>query len=304
MSGSTLYIRAVESLQIVRETDLPRSFAGPVCSIQWSQSSKSILVASADEIHVFSALADGNDGGFHATIRNPVPPAARPVYVAFGASDTDVLVCASLGLRFAVFDLTSSAIVEIANPKFHVSAAVRKGFSFRPASRHLAVITRTSGKDMISIHHPKTKEPLRSWYPDTIDAQGILWSPDGQWLVTWESAAHGHKILFYTPDGNLFKVWSGPQRLTPADADIDLGPGVRLLDFAADGSLLAVGDSSSRICILHMTSITESLRFQHPSSIRPSDTLQVRCLRTHSTTHLSDPPHHYHHRHHHPLLAS
>lgn len=209
--------------------------------------------------------------------------------MGFGAFDTDVIVCASLGLRFAVFDLASSAIVEIANPKFHMPATVRKGFCFRPASRHLAVITRTSGKDMVSIHHPKTKELQRSWYPDTVDAQGIVWSPDGQWLVTWESAAHGHKTLFYTPDGNLFKVWSGPQPLTPAEADINLGPGVRLLDFAADGSLLAIGDSSSRICVLNMASITESLRLQHPSSIVPTDTLQV--CSTHSPTHLPDPSH-------------
>lgn len=241
---------------------------------QWSPSSRLVLVASADEIHVFSAL-EQNDN-FRATIRNPAPPAAKLVYVGFGASDTDVCVCASLGLKFAVFNLASSKAVDVANPKFHTTALVRKGFCFRPESQHLAVITRTSGKDMISIHHPKTKELQRSWSPDTIDAQGVVWSPDGKWLVTWESAAHGHKVLFYTPDGNLFKTWSGPQSLVPADADIPLGPGVRLLDFSADAINLVIGDSSRRICIINMTSVTESLRLLHPNTIVPTDTLQVR----------------------------
>ncbi|KAJ4425070.1 hypothetical protein N0V82_000352 [Gnomoniopsis sp. IMI 355080] len=272
-SLATVNVREVNSLHTIRELTLPRSFVGPVVSFQWSQSSKLVLVASTDEIHVFSVLEE--EGSFNANIRNPAPPAAKLVYVGFGASDTDVCVCASLGLKFAVFNLASSKAVEVANPKFHTAASVRKGFCFRPKSQHLTVITRTSGKDMISIHHPKTKELQRSWSPDTIDAQGVVWSPDGRWLVTWESAAHGHKVLFYTPDGNLFKTWSGPQPLVPADADIPLGPGVRLLDFSADATNLVIGDSSRRICIINMTSVTESLRLLHPNTIVSTDTLQV-----------------------------
>lgn len=270
----TLNVRETKSLHIVRQLTLPRDFAGPVVAFQWSPSSRLVLVASADEIHVFSALDE--EEGFRATIRNPAPPAAKLVYVGFGASDIDVCVCASLGLKFAVFDLASSKAVEVANPKFHATLSVRKGFCFRPTSHHLTIITRTSGKDMISIHHPKTKELQISWFPETVDAQGLSWSPDGKWLVTWESAAHGHKVLFYTPDGNLFKTWSGPQPLAPVDADIPLGPGVRLLDFSADAMNLAIGDSSRRICIINMTSVNESLRLLHPNSIVPTDTLQVR----------------------------
>lgn len=279
----TVSVREVKSLHIVRELTLPRNFVGPVVSFQWSPSSRLLLVASADEIHVLSVLE--NEKGHRATIRNPIPPAAKLAYVGFGASDTDVCVCASLGLKFAIFNLASSKAVEVTSPKFHTAASVRKGFCFRPESQHLTIITRISGKDMISIHHPKTKELQRSWSPDTIDAQGVMWSPDGKWLVTWESAAHGHKVLFYTPDGTLFKTWAGPQPLVPADADIPLGPGVRLLDFSVDAMNLVIGDSSRRICIVNMASVTESLRLLHPTSIVPTDTLQVRdtflCNRPH-----------------------
>lgn len=283
----TLNVREIKSLHKVKELALSRDFAGPVISLQWSPSSKLILVASANEIHVFSALEGEQD--FRATIRNPAPPAAKLAYVGFGASDTDVCVCASMGLKFAVFNLASSRAVEVANPKFHTAAAVRKGFCFRTGSQHLAVISRTSGRDMISVHHPKTKKLQRSWFPDTVDAQGISWSPDGKWLVTWESSAHGHKVLFYTPDGNLFKTWSGPQSLTPTDADIPLGPGVRLLEFSADAMNLAIGDSSRRMCIINMTSANESLRLLHPNSIVPVDTIQVRNALSHvdsTPTHL------------------
>lgn len=283
----TISIREVESLNTVKEITLPQDFTGPVTSFQWSSSSRRVLVASVQDIHVISALGLDN---FHATIRNSVPPAAKPVHVDFGASDTDVCVCASLGLKFAVFDLASSRVVEVANPKFHTAVSVRKGFCFRPGTQHLTILTRTSGRDMISIHHPETKDAQRSWHPDTVDAQGIVWSPDGKWLVTWESAAHGHKVLFYTSDGNLFKAWSGPRALEPADAEVVLGPGARLLGFSADARSLAIGDSSRRACVMNVTSVTESLRLQHPTSIVPTETLQVRhsYLAARAS---SDPPH-------------
>lgn len=273
-AASTVVVRESSSLHIIRQISLPRHFTGPVFSFQWSPSSRLVLVASADEIHVFSALQEEDE--FCATIRNPVPPAAKPVYVAFGASDSSVCACASLGLKFIVFDLRTSKAVEVANPKFHTPASARNGFCFRPRTQHLTLISRTSGKDLISIHHPENREVQRSWYPDTIDAQGLLWSPDGQWLVIWESAAHGHKLLFYTPDGNLFKSWTGPQPLTGAEADVPLGPGVRLVEFSADATKLAIGDNSKRICIMSMASLSDHLRLSHPSTIVPTDTLQVR----------------------------
>lgn len=263
----------MDSLQTLKHISIPRGFPGPVAFFKWSSSSRLILVASVDQVHVFSVTVEDD---FHATISNPIPPAAKPVFIGFGASDTQICVCASLGLNFAVYDLVSSKAVEIANPKSHTTASVCRSFCFRPGTRHLTILTRMSGKDMISIHHPVTIDVQRSWFPDTADAQGLVWSPDGKWLVTWEAAAHGHKVLFYTSDGNLFKAWSGPQILVAADADIKLGPGVKLLAFSADARLLAIGDSSRRICILTMASVTESLRLQHPNSIAPTEILQVR----------------------------
>lgn len=284
LTSSAIHVREVASMSTVRETSLPRHLTSPVASLQWSPSSRMLLVASAEEIHVFSACEEED---FRATIRSPVPPAAKLAYAGFGACDTEICVSASLGLKFAVFDIKSSRIVEIANPKFYTAASIQKGLSFRPHTGHLTVLTRVSGKDMISIHHPATKEIQRAWSPDTTDAQGLAWSPDGKWLAVWESAAHGHKVLFHHPDGSLYKTWSGPQVLVPTDAEAKLGPGARLLEFSADSRTLAIGDSSKRICLFNMPSVTESMRLQHPACIVPSETLQVRP----SLQHSSDPPH-------------
>ncbi len=262
----------MRNLEVVNVVKLPQDFVSPVSSFQWSPSSRLLLVVSHDQIRVVSAL----DSSFTATVRNPVSPGTKPVYVGFGATDSEVFVIASFGLKFAVYDLATSKATEIGNPKLFSPSAAPRCFSLRPQTRHLALLTRAAGKDTISIHSFPTRELQRSWAPDTADAQGIVWSPDGKWLVVWESASQGHKLLFYTSDGHIFRIWSGPANPTPEDKDYAAGAGIRTVQFSADARYLAIGDHSRSLYIFTMASVTEAMRLRHPTSLVPRHTLQVR----------------------------
>ncbi|KAK3939905.1 WD repeat-containing protein WRAP73 [Diplogelasinospora grovesii] len=268
---SIISVRAVQSLDVVNVIKLPSDCPGQAVGLQWSPSSRLLLVAIGDQLRAFSVL----DDSFHATVRSLVGSGTKPPYLGFGASDTEICVVSSFGLKFAIYDLASSKAVEISNPKFFSPATARKGFSFRPRTRHLALLTRTAGKDMISVHAFPTREVQRSWAPDTIDAQGLVWSPDGRWLVVWESAALGHKVIFYTPDGQSFKTWTGPPNPAPGSRDYALGAGVKLVQFSADSRHLAVGDNSRCVCIFGMASVTETMWLQHPNNLVPKDTIQI-----------------------------
>ncbi|KAK0711344.1 hypothetical protein B0H67DRAFT_646721 [Lasiosphaeris hirsuta] len=268
---SVVSVRAVRNLEVVNVIKLPQDFTGPIFSFQWSRSSRLLLVAGADQVRVFSAL----DGSFNATVRNPVAPGSKPAYVGFGASDTEICVVSSFGLKLALYDLASSKAVEISSPKVFSPSATSRFFSFRPQTRHLALLTRTTGKDIISIHAFPGRKLQRSWAPDTIDAQGIVWSPDGRWLIVWESAAQGHKVLFYTSDGHIFRTWSGPTHPPNENKDYAAGAGVRAVRFSADARHLAIGDHSRSLYIFNMTSVTETMRLEHPSSLVPKDTVQT-----------------------------
>lgn len=268
---SVINIREVKTLDVVKIIRLAADLSGPVYGFQWSPSSRLILVAVGDQIQVVSA----DDGTFEATIRNAVPPTAKPSSIGFAASDAEVWVCSSLGLKLTVFNLKTCKGVEISNPKFFTSGTASNGFSLRPVTNHLAIMTRTAGKDMISIHEPATRQVQRSWYPDTVDAQGLRWSPDGRWLVVWESDGQGHKVIFYTADGNTFKIWNGPANPPPEYKDYPLGAGVKLIQFSADARHLAIGDHSRGVCILDMTSINETMRLLHPTTVVPRETVQV-----------------------------
>ncbi|ROT35868.1 WD40 domain-containing protein [Sodiomyces alkalinus F11] len=268
---SKIQIRSVQSLETVSEVLLPPDVTGPASTLQWSPTSSRLLVALADQVHVFSAL----DDGFRATIRLPASGTSKPTLVQFGASDTEVCVCFQFGRTFTVFNLVSSKSVEISNPKFHHASSAPRGFAFRPGSRHLALMTRATGKDVVSIHHPVTRDVERSWHPDTIDAQGLVWTPDGRWLVIWESASQGRKVLFYTPDGHLFKVWSGPSGFLADEKDYDLGAGVKFCQSSPDARRIAIGDHTCNVYILDAGAVTEASRLRHPSVISPKDTIQI-----------------------------
>lgn len=272
LSGYSVTIRSVDSLQTANSVKLPTDLPGPVSSLIWSPSSSKILVAAADQIHVFSVSP--SDSPQHATILNTGFSGAKPPVIRFGARDTEVLVWSPFGLKLAIFDLSTSKAVELTSPKFFQSTSATRGLSLRPDTAHLALLTRVGGKDLVSIHHPTTRQIQRSWYPDTTDAQGLVWTPDGRWLLLWESPAHGHRLLLYTADGQHFRSL-GPSTLSP-EPDADLEPGIKLCRLSPNAEWCAVCDHSRGVAILGTQAWRLSMRLLHPITIVPKDTMQVR----------------------------
>ncbi|CAK7197569.1 hypothetical protein SEUCBS139899_000217 [Sporothrix eucalyptigena] len=148
-----VHIRAVERLdEVASVVALPSDLSvAAVISFQWSPSSQRLLVATSDVILVAAADAPTGEQPFRAVIRNPtLPVVAKPTLIGFGPSDDLVCVCSAFGIKFVVFHLQTGAAVAIENPKLFSSAAVcSRGYSFRPASHHMALLIRTDGKDFV-----------------------------------------------------------------------------------------------------------------------------------------------------------
>ena len=273
---SKIIVRSVQSLRTVHEVTPPTAseLAGPILAFTWSPSSSKILIATASHIYVLGVV----DPRFRAVIRVPGPSADRPSFVRFGPDDGTIYAFSSLGIKLSIFNLATTKVVEINNPKFYQPVSASRCLSFRPGSSHLAVLTRTAGRDVISLHAPPAWDAQRSWYPDTVDCQGLMWSLDGRWLIVWESASQGHKLLFYTPDGHLFRTWTGPNATLP-ELDLkhaELGAGVKRCQLSPDARRVAVCDHTRFIYILEVPAALETMRFHHPTTaIIPKDTLQV-----------------------------
>ena len=240
----------------------------------WSENSDRILVATREEIRVYSIA----DSDFSAIIKNPTSTNTTSVHVTFGSTADEVCVFSEFGLKVSIVDLSTSKSVDINSPKFFTPGTASKGFTYRQHTGDLAFLSRHGGKDVISLHAKEGYEVTRSWYADTLDSQGLNWSLDGRWLVVWESPAHGHRALVYTADGHLFRTWNGPTQSIRDGVDFTLGPGVKLYDWSKSGSLVAVSDFSDRISVLSVPTFTEVVSFQHSTSISPSKMLQVSQL--------------------------
>lgn len=165
--------------------------------------------------------------------------------------------------------------MDIGSPKLFTPATAAKGISHRPRSGNLALLTRSGGKDVISIHKTGSLEVLRSFIPETIDAQGMAWSPNGKWIAVWESAGQGHKLLVYTADGHLYKQWNGPTPVSEEEKDIALGAGIKSVEWSQTGAHIAIGDYSSRVVLLAAPAMSESMALSHVPSVKPTDTLHV-----------------------------
>lgn len=273
LEGSSVRIRSVKTLRSLNVSKLPLELSSPIIHLIWGPSSTRILAASADHIAVLSVT----DSACHASIANPLAGQGKPSYIQFGANDSELILFAPFGLKVLLFNLLTSKAVEIPSPKFHLPGSVKRGFSIRTGSGHLALLTRSAGKDVVSIHHPDTRQLERSWYPATLDAQAIVWSPDGSWLLLWDSPAQGRRILIYTPDGQLFRNLGGADKVDDEAARLNVG--IKLCHFSPDSRLCAFCDHTRKVTVLNTSVWREELTLVHPVTIVPSDTLQVSATR-------------------------
>ena len=165
--------------------------------------------------------------------------------VCFGFTANEVLVFSSFGIKLTIWSLATSRGFEIKDPK-----CLPTCYDYRSRTGHLAILTRDSVHDTLMLLAPGTYELIRSVDLTTIDAQGVKWSPDGQWLVVWDAGSMGYKVSIYTADGHLFKNYSGSQ-----DAD-NIGLGVKTLKWSPFSGALYIGGLDQRIVLLQRNTVS------------------------------------------------
>ena len=170
-----------------------------------------------------------------------------------------------MGASVCIWSLeTGRMVAELKDPKFFASAAaIEKGCGWsRDAQVEaadatgdgsgsgsgrgvFALLTRPGTEDIITLHAPKSYAIIKSWTCDTLDAQGIRWSPDGRWLALWDAASMGYKAQVYTADGHLFRTYHGDYF-----RDELRGLGVKRLEWEPQGMWLALASWEQGVTLL------------------------------------------------------
>ena len=192
-----------------------------------------ILVANDDIIHLYDIL----DPKWHAVISGASRNTGKIAYIDL--RQNEVLVYSDFSLAATLWSLHTGRGAEIRDPK-----GFTYGYGFSPSSEHLAILTRPTTHDLVMILAAKTRELVSSFTVPTVDAQGLKWSPNGQWLAVWETSSAGFMLFIHTPQGQLFRTYAGGQ-----DTDRP-GLGIREIEWDRGGKWLAIGAHSDQIKLL------------------------------------------------------
>ena len=199
-----------------------------------------LLVVNDDSVHAFAS----GDANWKAVINTSANTTGGVSNVCFGANMDEIIIFSDFGLKATIWSLLTSRGVEIRDPK-----PSSKCHAYRPTTKHLAILVRESAHDNLLLLAPSTYEVLENVEVPTVDAQGLNWSPDGQWLAIWDNASAGYKLFVYTAHGNLFKTYAGGQT-----AD-DVGLGIKSVTWSPRGDHLAIGDYEDRITFLNSKTV-------------------------------------------------
>jgi len=199
-----------------------------------------ILLADEDTIRVW----DIRDTEWSATINNAGGSIGKPANIEYGRDDDEVLIFYDFGIKVKIWSLSTSRSVEIRDPKL-----TAKGHGYRPRTGHFALLTRPAAHDIITLHAPRSYKLIDSFTVATVDAQGLKWSPDGRWLAVWDSASSGYKVFIYTPDGHLYRTYTGDRE------NGFNGLGVKIIEWSPQGKYLAIGGHDNRITLLSTTTV-------------------------------------------------
>ena len=170
----------------------------------------------------------------------------------FGGNENEVLVFHAWNTKLAIHSIEDGRSSVIKSPK----SAHPLGFGFRPQTSQLAILLKPETSDIITIHQSFSHELLGRTVLQTIDAQGLKWSPDGKWIAVWDVASAGTRVLILTADGQLFRTYTGPSGV---DDSFDLG--VKQIEWgSASGpdnasDFLAVGKVNGNIDLLRARTV-------------------------------------------------
>ncbi|KAF2431621.1 tricorn protease N-terminal domain-containing protein [Tothia fuscella] len=254
--NSRLDIRTTSSLELLRT--ITTSIQGS--TLRWSpirsssDTSSRVLLASDENVRVW----DIYDERWSAAINNGSGGMGKLVNVEFGRSREEVLCFSDFGSKLTAWNLKSGTSVEIRDPKFST-----RGYGYRPHTGLFALLSRPGPQDILTLHAPTTYFVVKTVTLLTVDAQGVKWSPDGRWMVVWDTPSVGLKIYVYTADGHLYRVYSG-------DSEDTLGLGVKSIEWSPRGDYLAIGGHDRRVVLLSTRTFSPVMVLDHTSSIQLS----------------------------------
>jgi hypothetical protein len=158
-----------------------------------------------------------------------------------------VVVMFEMGSQASILTLDKPQRDDIPDFKYNS----KRSLSLSPDCRSIAFLLRSKGQDQVMVVSRKDGmlEPQATFSAHTSDAQGVMWSPNGDPVIAvHDSAAYGSKIFFFSALGHPLKQLD----LITFDEGSDvMGLGTSSLKWATwqSQTMLATGDGEKRVLV-------------------------------------------------------
>jgi hypothetical protein len=210
-----------------------------------------LLLQTSDDIRVW----DLGDPKWSSTLTNGSGGMGKIVNAEFGPSKHELVLIHDFGSKVTIWSLVSGRSVEIRDPKTSVWS-----YEFRPNSGHLAFLSRPAAQDILTVHNTESYSVMKSVVLQTLDAQGLKWSPDGKWLAIWDTPSTGTKIHIFTADGSHYRT------VVFGDDTKEVALGVKTLCWNPNSDQLAIGDFNQNVTILSTRTVRSCYDQQYITS--------------------------------------
>ncbi|KAG5444947.1 WD repeat-containing protein wrap73 [Clonorchis sinensis] len=162
------------------------------------------------------------------------------------------LTISDFHLRVTVWSLSEVSISYLKYVK-----ACENNLGFSPGGRYLALLERRQFKDHLSLLDCERDWTLvRNIQLDTQDAVGLMWSPDGRFIVIWDECLR-YRVAVYTMDLRHIRSYSA------YETGQDL-LGIKSVCWSPTGELLGIGSYDQKCRILINFNWTCLATLTHP----------------------------------------
>lgn len=188
--------------------------------------------------------------------------AAGLIKVEWTADSRHVVTTAEFNVKLTFWSLSNKTVSFIRNPK-----SCGRSIHYNKDKSIAAVVERQSNRDTINILSTDDWSLLRQFETDTEDLAGLVWCPNIDSLVVWDSPLN-YLLQVFSLDGRLEFDYSAYQYQLA----------IRKVRFSPSGKLMAVASFDNEIRIFSCLEWTLVNQIDHFHSLHEGDPLSCRSV--------------------------
>ena len=184
-------ILETNSLRVMQKYE----FIDIVSHLEWSPDGVYLLIGISKRAQAF--VRSMEDPDWNCKIDEGL---AGMVNCLWAPTSRHVITVSEFNVRLTVWSMIDKSVQYIQCPKHDGNNENQKGLAFSPNRKVMALIEKSTdeSRDLIGLYDlsaalatnvrgPQNWKCLHQFYPDTFDAQDLLFTQDGNHLMVWES---------------------------------------------------------------------------------------------------------------------